>query len=499
MLARMLTLLVLFIGPALGRSEPPTTPASSVRLALADARTLGPRAVEARYLSVYHIAPGERPDYYRAISFLVLSLSRERTIIRPALVPGSEDTLIRVLLTDYAIDAKGWDRLAAEGSGPAASRQPEPYFQTKLVHLVDTYESKQVFAGYDQYGRPQYRVQQTKNGTKRETTLAAAPWLPAGEIAQLIAITQSQAPILRGDWFLAFASWAPAYYQLLGLGEKLADFERLAFADEVLAAKARAQVKGAVAFSSVALHNRTLNRIPTISGVLGGYFWLSKDTKASIDDRDYLNVLLDEKFDATEGICSLPNGLQAYLLTDGAGKRLDVALADIAIDGETGLADKQVYAARNCVTCHARGIRPIQDEVRALSRDQIALLVTDPTQARRVADLYFSIDLAAVVEHDNAQFAQAVRLANGLTPAANGALFERLVATYLDAPVTPERAAAEVGVSVEEFRARLSRAVSIDHSLTAFLSAPPRPTRRDQFERAFAQLMTVTAERGGQR
>jgi hypothetical protein len=199
--------------------------------------------------------------------------------------------------------------------------------------------------------------------------------------------------------------------------------------------------------------------------------------------------LLDQRFDATEQILSLPNGLQAYFLTDGQGQRLDVAAAGIAIDGETSLIDKQVYAGRNCITCHARGMRAIQDEVRSLTWGQVSLLVVDPVAAKRVRDLYFAADLRLIVEHDSQLFEAAVQAANGLSGADNARLFERLIRRYLDEPVTAERLAAEAGISTEQLLATLKQAKGIDHSLVGFLASPPRPARRDQTEKSFAQLL----------
>jgi hypothetical protein len=489
-------------------AEPVYTPASSVVFALADARTVpASRQPYLRYLSAYQAIAAERPDYASCVSFLVNSLSRERTITRPLVVPGSDGTVIRVLLDDYQLSPAAWDKLIATGSGPLASQTPEPYFQTRIASLVETFEDREVpktrqIAYRDAYGRPGYReerytaLERVKTGTKPTIALATAPWVPTNEMAALVALTQSQTPIVRADWLITFASWAPGYYSLLGLGSSTKDFERLVFADEKLAAKARAQVKGAVTFSGVALHNRTLNRIPTVSGVLGGYYWESHDANKSIDGADFINVLLDEKFDATEIIASLPNGLQAYFLADGQWKRLDVAAAEIAQDHETLLQDHQVWAARNCITCHARGIRPIQDEVRGLSRDKIALLVADPKQARRIADLYFSADLTQVVKHDQALFVAAVRAANGLSPEANGALFERIVQGYLDAPLNAQKIAAEAGVTEEQLLAVLRNAAGVDHVLTGLMQSPPRPVRRDHFERAFGQLQVLL---GGKR
>jgi hypothetical protein len=465
------------------------TPYDGVRFALADAvRLSSDRQLYARYLWVGHLPKAERKRWLATIAFDLNSLSNNKVLILPAFVEGSDDTVIRFFLDDYGIDAFAYGRLVARGSGPVPA--PEPYFRTQFVLLIDHEDYQE----YD-YGTQRWLWKRREIQPYQIKKSGSPPWITAPDngkaITSLIAVTQSQYPIIRADWFNANAMIAPAYYDLLGLGDRAEDFERLVLADEKKARKARVDLKGVVVFSGVALHNRTLTRIPTIATALGGYYWETHDTLKSIDDRDYVNVLLDEKFDATEVIATLRNGLQAYDLTDGSGKRLDVANAAIAVDGETKLADKQVYSARNCITCHSAGIRPFEDEVRALSRTEIALLVSDKRQARRVSDLYFSLDFGPVVAFDQSIYAASVKACTGLSAAENASQFERFTIGYIDQPVTPEMAAAEAGVAPNVLIGKLQRAGNIDHTLAGFLRKPVRPARRDQFEKSFGQMMEV--------
>jgi hypothetical protein len=524
--------------PAKEAAEIIWTPYDSVRLALADALAVAAvdpnKAYDARYISLYNVSPARRLDYWRIISFLLNSLSQEKLITRPAIIPGTDNTVIRFFLGDYRIKSAAFDRLVANGSGPEAQAFPEPYFHATAIKVVDEYveelidEYKDQEYGHWEYARGNYgrgvgrqwvttetRREKTgkqvpsgkkiKTGKKSNTKIqVTAPWLatPDGGAAidNLVAVTQTQNPIVRGDWFLAYASWATTiknqavgYYDLLGLGNTLADIEKQFFASEKDAARARSNLQGNVVFSSVALHNRALVRLPSIATPLGGYFWFSHDTAKSIDDRDYCNVLLNQKFDATEDIFSLFNGLQGYAVTNGVGARLDLAVAGIAIDSETPLADRQVYSARNCISCHSRGMRPIQDEVRHLARKDIGLLVADPDQAAQIFDLYFSVDLDPILKHDMATYEVAVRQTNDLSPLANGKQFEKFIWTYLDQPLDAKAIAREAGVIEAVLMAKLSRALNVDHTLTGLLQTPPRPVRRDQFEVVFAELQMILA------
>jgi hypothetical protein len=259
------------------------------------------------------------------------------------------------------------------------------------------------------------------------------------------------------------------------------------FGDKAKAEKARAETKGVVVFSSVAQHNRSILRIPTISGIFGGYYWFSHDTAAAVNDRDYINVLRNELFDAQEIIASLPNGLQGYFLTDGKGKRIDVADINVALDKESKYKDPQVWAARNCISCHTQGLRDINDEVRKMKLD-----IVDQKEARRIVDLYFAVGMKEVLSHDQALYklaiAKATRWENlpPLTPEATATTFEKMTRDYIDQPVTLAMAARELGYREDQVRNVLNNSVGIDHTLKAMLAGGV--ARRDQFEVSIGQL-----------
>ena len=67
--------------------------------------------------------------------------------------------------------------------------------------------------------------------------------------------------------------------------------------------------------------------------------------------------------DGGEIIFSLPNGLQAYLLADGKGQRIDKGPTAIVSDPRR--PDRAVENGLSCMSCHARGIIEKNDQVRA--------------------------------------------------------------------------------------------------------------------------------------
>ena len=77
-----------------------------------------------------------------------------------------------------------------------------------------------------------------------------------------------------------------------------------------------------------------------------------------------------------EIIFNLPNGLQAYMLVDSNGRRIDKAPGDIVSDPKR--PDKLVENGLSCMGCHAKGLLPKDDQVRAhVQKNRAAFLATD--------------------------------------------------------------------------------------------------------------------------
>ena len=437
-----------------------------------------------RYLSFANLTRAQRAKAYQTLCFLMNSLSRERSIRLPLVLPASDGVVIRVDLSFYGITPSAWDKLVTEGGGPADRKIPEPYHY--IPATKDVVESVKGADGY------------LRKVTKKTPVALPAPWVVSPDkgksMTELVARLQTQTPIVRGDWFIAFAAWGQAYYDLMGIGAKEDDLIKLAFADPELVKKARTQVKAVVVGHNriVAMNTRALLRFPTVGGVTGGYYWFSQDSFKSIDENNAVNFLLGNKFDAKEVIFTLPNGGQGYGLTDAAGNILPVADVRAALDSLTLFQDKQVHNAVSCMACHVRGLREVDDEVRKLSRGWIDLRVPDKKQARQVEDLYFATDVSALVRHDQGLYAAFIASTSGLQPDVNAAQFERLRWDYLEKPITLETVAMEVGKTPAMILEKLSRARSVDFTITGLLADPPRPIRRDQYERiTFQQIMTI--------
>lgn len=490
------------------------TPESSVFFALADLKTIPPEQQQyIRYLSLHNIPAAKRDEYAKIVSFVVNSLGTRRKIYIPVFVGASEKTVIRLNIKDYDWNPESWEKLAREGSGPRPF--PEPYFHTLIVDkaeikfktitqkkTVTKQVEKLVQVGvYQNTGAPYYEKRLVKEDVEieeqikvpieqkiKKEKLASAPWINADVMADFIALTQSEAPIVRADWFITYATLAPAYYNFLNLGNKVEDFEKLVFTDLKLAEKARSQDRAVIVMSGISRNNRRVRRSPTFTG---GYYWETFDVLNSIKGNKALLNLLDDKHDASEYIGTLPNGLQAYFLANGDGARQDEAPINIVLDNSA--VDRVVRSARSCIVCHSEGIKTIDDEVRALNKwnpnhDSIQLLITKEQDAYKVQDLFGS-DLERQVTKDMQIYQDAVALTNGMKTQALSKSYGLIYDNYLEHLMNKEDVAREFALNFKDLDGLLK--LSNDPILLGLLREPIRPLRRDQFEESYQGFMLI--------
>ncbi len=404
---------------------------------------------------------------------------------------------LRVDLSKYGISPFAWYRLLTNGSGSVPL--PEPYFNV----LVQ--KSRQVpWQGGTWRGDGKWYAANSFKYNERWQELVAAPWVTTDgglAYARLAALTQSSVPIARADWFATYSLWAPAYYDLLGLDAKKGvekDVQKLARADLKLS---ELTLLTAVTDSKfVTLHNRIIERYLSNNHILGGWYWRSRDTDTGIDREDYGNPnnLLKPVFKAQEIIFSLPCGLNAYALTDGKTKLINVAAAAIAKHKDTRLSDIQVFAGRNCVICHdtVDGFWKLPDRYRKLAQGQVGLFANlfhgHDDEVQKLLNS-FAHDPDFLTGRDSQVYSAAVKaVTGGWTVKQNGRSFEDLSVGYLDTLLDRQQIALEAGYTWPVLEARLKTAAGLDHTLVGLTQNPPLGISRLNFERvAFAQLMTL--------
>lgn len=436
---------------------------TAVAAALADARGVGAAGASTRYLSLSAVPVAQRKELRAAVAFWVNSLSKEPIIVQPRLV-GAE--VLALDLHDYGMDAQTWDRFA----------QVDPYYTVRVV----TIWPGGVWTDGRSYAKGSFSL----------TSTEPARWLDQLAMAELYQRTASRAPLLRADWFLAQvaiqADRKVGYYDLLGVGKKRADFEKLVGMDRAAAVRVKKEVAAIVDTSIVTLHNRHIYRFQTLLGA----YWETRDAVKNEDVSNALRLLNgDFKHNAEEVVASLPNGMFAFWLGNAAGDRADTAPDNIASDGLSTSTDRRVHPGLSCVRCHSDGLRSIDCWFRRVYAPPDQFFVAAPLRALRFRQLYQS-DIGRLIERDKGDYAESLKRANGLLPGDNAKIVASVWSLYNDQPITVDVAARECGVTVEKFVAAI-RAVPIpDPILFALAKQPSIPARREHWEESFILAMT---------
>ncbi len=264
---------------------------------------------------------------------------------------------------------------------------------------------------------------------------------------------------IKADWFIDAASQPPLYYEILeipdtliGLEGKLGLEDKLGLnvadniADELNFDRDRV-VRAGFQESKVSFSNRIVERHELPSSPDRAY-WISYDFAEAPKGQPLpaIKNIFEEPLafqqDGGEIIFNLANGLQAYMLVDAGGKRIDTGPPNVVHDLETP-EESVVINGLSCISCHSEGMR--------LATDEIAEFVGgnpdfDTQEQQDVARLYAPADVFnRLQQHDIATFVAAMN-ATGAQRLVGG--HEPVMAAHLAfaGPVDLRRAAAEFGV-----------------------------------------------------
>lgn len=300
-----------------------------------------------------------------------------------------------------------------------------------------------------------------------------------------MAATGTDLPVVRGDWLLATASRPPLYHDLLQLPTNDRELERLLRVDVLANIDSESVARAGFNDSGVSRNNRLIERHDAAFGA----YWRSYDFSENTERQNLFEHPLGpfpgrNSFVQAGGeiIFHLPNGLQAYLLVDGAGRRVDRAPVEIVSDPRR--PDRVVENGLSCMSCHVRGLIPRADQVRShVEKNRAAFAAADvaTVQALHVPEAR----LRALLEADSRRFLQALAEAGvaASAPEPVAAATERYEAT-LDAAT----AAAECGLSAAEFGRRLREARPLQRTLGPLL-APGGTVQRQVFVAAFPEIV----------
>jgi mono/diheme cytochrome c family protein len=387
----------------------------------------------ARYFTLTHLANAglsrdELQTYRLALAKVVNSLSWNREVINPRPI-DPERTILRIDIRDYSWN----DRLWAD--------------------LLSAY--------------PHQLLPET------------------AEARASVEAAEGQLPYIRADWFLAFATRPPLYHEMLQLPDQEAALEAQLHIDLRQDIRQERVARTGFNGSGVSRNNRLVERHASPHGA----YWRSYDFASNVGRRNLFAHPLgpgreDTAFepDGGEVIFNLPNGLHAFLLIDGRGRRVDKA--PLAIVSDPRRPDRAVENGVSCMTCHARGLIPKDDQVRAHVEGNAGAFSQPELEAVRA--LYPPKgDLAALLTADNERYRRAVEQTGGQMRATES--IATLVQQY-ERALDITTAASELGLQPDELSRRLKDAPDLARELGP-LRVPGGTVQRQVFDDAFPAVV----------
>ncbi|GBD36996.1 hypothetical protein HRbin36_02126 [bacterium HR36] len=353
----------------------------------------------------------ELQTYRLAVSKLLNSLSWHPEITRPQAV-DERQLILRIDLRDFFWDATSWNRLLAEYP-----------FALQLDSVA----------------------------------------------ARIVAVqTASRLPVVRADWFLATASRAPLYYELLQLPATAQELERQLRIDTLLNIQQERVARAGFNNSGIARNNRLIERHYAAHGA----YWRTYDFEevpASLVERTHLvpdrrNLFayplgpgnLENNFLHAGGelIFNLPNGLQGFMLVNARNERINKGPINLVSDPKR--PDRAVECAVSCFGCHYTGILPKADQIRAFVEQNQRHFRRQDVEIVRALYVPEPV-MRQLMEKDMARFRQAVEKTGGRITASEPILLATL---RFEANQDLPAVAAEVGLPADVFQKQLRELAS---------------------------------------
>ncbi len=309
----------------------------------------------------------------------------------------------------------------------------------------------------------------------------------SGAAYQRLSSTLScETPFIRADWFIAHASQSPLYEKILGFGDRTNALQRLekdrlkidTERNLTNAPGVRVWRSGFIE-SGVSENNRIVERHRSPYGA----YWKSFDFAGNIGFRDITRYPRSFRHDGGEIIFNLPNGLQAYLLVDKFGNRLDKAPINIVNDA-SGLFP-EIRNGISCMGCHSEGMIHFDSKAGQLRnsimtrghaeeifQDLLALYVDAPT-------------ITEFVIEDEERFITAVAKTGAVAGGREPII--RLVGRY-GRSLDIEHAAAEFGITSKSLVEAINSNPILKDSSLRLLLLTNGTIKRDLFESLFGRF-----------
>ena len=274
------------------------------------------------------------------------------------------------------------------------------------------------------------------------------------QLGRLQTETKSDIPSIHVDWFVAQASLPPLYHDLLSLPLTDRELETRLEVDVIRNLQNAPGVRvwrAGTNNSGVSNNNRVIERHTSRYGA----YWKSYDFAGSVGAQNIFTHPLSFTHDGGEGIFNLPNGLQAYYVTNASGFRLDDA--PINIVSNPAASDPTVRNGLSCFGCHTEGMKTFEDEVRAVIESNTAPAY-DKAQALRLYVEQSKMD--ALLQEDTDRYKEALEATggafDGIEPISR---FHEVFQGTVDASY----AAAVVGLETEAFLEKIRENIGLQN------------------------------------
>lgn len=418
------------------------SPASAVSAARDDlAKLPSSSRADFFYLSLYNIPADDRAKLAAVLNGHCNSLSSQ--VDREPLAVVSQ-SLLRLNIRDY-----GW-------SLATMRKLADPRFTVTTEEVrVTTIEVPWAGGIWPDDGKFYQAGSFSVKTPKREvvrTSTATAPWLDTEAAAALVQ-SCGYLPVVSGAWFLNQTAIqegrAVGYYDMLGITAR-ASFEKLVRFSEPLAAQL--EHRRAVVVSGITLQPRRIELTKSVMGTVFRTF----DNASATDERNPIRILDTKtfKFDATEQIAPLPNGLPAFLLADSKGVLQSKAPDQIVGGDKTGHGnDTRLHANLSCIRCHNRDKG--ENFVKEIDWAKLARLKSVDYNTLRELKRQYTRDIQPEIEAARVGFGRAIMSITGMQPQEYAAAYAAAYSFVEDAKVDAAYAARDMGLEAKELVRRL--------------------------------------------
>ena len=250
-----------------------------------------------------------------------------------------------------------------------------------------------------------------------------------------------EVPFVHVDWFLANASLPPLYHDILDLPETDRELEQqleVNVTRNITSAPGVRVWRAGFNDSGVSNNNRVVERHTSRYGA----YWKSYDFAGSVGTQNIFTYPLTFRHDGGEVVFNLPNGLQAYYISDASGNRIDEAPTIIV--SNPAASNPAVRNGLSCMGCHTEGMKTFEDEVRAV-------ILKDPEGPAKDQGLRLYVAqsvMDALIEEDTERYREALKETGGVF---GGIEPVHRFHEAFQGPVDAAYAAAAVGLETETF------------------------------------------------